>query len=281
MDSYATSSAAASKLTPFTEPPQTTNTAGTAMQAATVASAASTPAGNAASAVSAAASTTTATGPLSWLSQLATDYTDTLNGLINSPFGPNGSAWYTALYNAVKIPLGFTTGYNDIGLLINLPASQCLKFAPPRRYGALPKDALGAGLGAAHWGRGTLFSEVRGSMGNAGTLVGKLSVPPSWASATPAIRTVAAALSAAGPDAVPAAALGEGGLLSSMSVAGMLGSAMGSGGPTVVRAGVRGRMTSIKDLKDKHSPEQLKRLVAQISEKPESVQHHTCRSRRP
>ena len=34
-------------------------------------------------------------------------------------------------------------------------------------------------------------------------------------------------------------------------------------------------MTPIKDLKDKHSPEQLKRLVAQISEKPESVQHHT------
>jgi len=49
---------------------------------------------------------------------------------------------------------------------------------------------------------------------------------------------------------------------------------MGSGGPTVVRAGVRGRLTPIKDLKGKQSPEQLKRLVAQISEKPESVQHH-------
>jgi PPE-repeat protein len=275
MDTYVSSSeAATSQLTQFTEPPQTTNTSGTVMQAAAVTAAAATPAGNAASAVSAAASATTATGPLSWLSQLATDYTDTLNGLINSVFGPNGSAWYTALYNAVKVPLGFTTGFNDIGLLINLPASQFLKFAPHAALGVLPKEALGAGLGVARWGQGTLFSEVRGSMGNAGTLVGKLSVPPSWASATPAIRTVAAALSAAGPDAVPAAALGEGGLLSSMSMAGMLGSAMGSGGPTVVRAGVRGRMTPIKDLKDKHSPEQLKRLVAQISEKPESVQHH-------
>ena len=231
-------------------------------------------AGSVGSAVTASASATTATGPLGLLASLATAYTDGLNSLINAVLGPNGSAWYTALYNAIKVPLGFTTGYNDIGLLINLPASQFLKFAPHAALGALPKDALGAGIGAAHWGRGTLFSEVRGSMGNAGTLVGKLSVPPSWASATPAIRTVAAALSAAGPDAVPAAALGEGGLLSSMSVAGMLGSAMGSGGPTVVRAGVRGRMTSIKDLKDKHSPEQLTRLVAQISEKPESVQHH-------
>ncbi len=42
----------------------------------------------------------------------------------------------------------------------------------------------------------------------------------------------------------------------------------------MVRGGVRNRMTAIKDLKDKQSPEQLKRLVAQISEQPESVQHH-------
>jgi PPE-repeat protein len=276
MDSYTTSSAAAAKLTPFTEPPQTTNTAGTAMQAAAVSQAAATPAGSAGSAVSAAASTTTATGPLGALSQLATDYTDFINGIFNKLLGPNGSAWVTAVYNAIKTPLGFTTGFNDIGLLTNLPVSQFLKFAPPVAYGALPKNALGAGLGALGFGRGTLFNAVSpiASMGNAGTLVGKLSVPPSWATATPAIRTVAAALSAAGPDAVPAAALGEGSLLSSMSVAGMLGSALGAGGPTVVRAGVRGRLTPIKDLKDKKSPEQLKRLVAQISEKPESVQHH-------
>jgi PPE-repeat protein len=275
MDAYFASSATASNsLTPFTEPPQTTNTAGTTMQAAAVTQAAATPAGNAASAVSAAASTTTATDPLGALSQLATNYTDFINGIFNNLLGPNGSAWVTDLYNAIKTPLGFTTGFNDIGLLINFPLSQWLKFSPPVAYGALPKDALGAGLGALGFGRGTLYSAVSAGMGNAGTLVGKLSVPPSWATATPAIRTVAAALSAAGPDAVPAAALGEGSLLSSMSMAGMLGSAMGAGGPTVVRAGVRGRLTPIKDLKDKKSPEQLKRLVAQISEKPESVQHH-------
>jgi hypothetical protein len=111
--------------------------------------------------------------------------------------------------------------------------SQFLKFSPPVPYGALPKDALGAGLGALGFGRGTLYNAVSAGMGNAGTLVGKLSVPPSWATATPAIRTVAAALSAAGPDAVPAAALGEGGLVSSMSVAGMLGSALGGGLPAL------------------------------------------------
>jgi len=274
MDTYfASSSTASSSLTPFTEPPQTTNSGGTTMQAASVAAAAATPAGNAASTASTAASTTSAAGPLGWLAGLATDYNNFVEKLLNTV--PNGNSWYTALYNAVKVPLGLTTPFNDIGLLINFPLSQFLKFAPPAAYGALPKDALGAGLGALGFGRGTLYNAVSAGMGNAGTLVGKLSVPPSWATATPAIRTVAAALSAAGPDAVPAAALGEGSLLSSMSVAGMLGSALGAGGPTVVRAGVRGRLTPIKDLKDKKSPEQLKRLVAQISEKPESVQHHT------
>ena len=61
-----------------------------------------------------------------------------------------------------------------------------------------------------------------------------------------------------------------------MPAAGMLGSAIGAGAPTVVaNSGVRGRLTPIKDVKGAQSPEQLKRLVAQISEKPESVQHHT------
>ncbi|BBZ50220.1 PPE family protein [Mycobacterium heidelbergense] len=275
MDTYFASSASASNnLTPFTEPPQTTDSAGTTTQAAAVASAAATPAGTAASTASTAASSTSASGGiLGLLAGLATDYNDFWVDLLNTV--PNGDAWFTGLYSAVKVPLGLTTQFNDIGLLINFPVSQWLKFAPPVAYGALPKDALGAGLGALGFGRGTLYSAVSASMGNAGTLVGRLSVPPSWATATPAIRTVAAALSAAGPDAVSAAALGGGSLLSSMSVAGMLGSALGAGAPTAVGAGARGRLTPIKDLKGKQSPEQLKRLVAQISEKPESVQHHT------
>ena len=154
--------------------------------------------------------------------------------------------------------------------------SQFLKFTPAPGFGAIPKEGLGGGLTGPWWGRGWLTSSVSADMGNAGTLAGKLSVPPSWATATPTIRTVAAALSAAGPEAVPAAAIAEGSMLSSMPAAGMLGSAIGAGAPTVVaNSGVRGRLTPLKDLKGNQSPEQLKRLVAQISEKPESVQHHT------
>jgi PPE-repeat protein len=278
MDTYAGSSAAAAKVTPFTAAPQITNAGGMASQAAAVSQAASTPAGSVQSLLAAADPLTTGNPLLQWLANLSTDYTSTINGALNSLFGSSGASTITAMINAVKGPVSaFTSVFNPIGLLVNLPVSQFLKFTPPIGYGAIPKEGLGGGLGLS-WpsiGRGTLFGSVSATMGNAGTLVGNLSVPPSWATATPAIRTVAAALSAAGPEAVPAAALSESGLLSSMSTAGMLGSALGGGAPTAVaRSGVRGRLTAFKDLKDKHSPEQLQRLVAQISEKPESVQHH-------
>ncbi|BBZ52574.1 PPE family protein [Mycobacterium heidelbergense] len=276
MDSYVASSASAAQVTPFTAAPQITNAGGLTTQAAAVAEAAATPFGNVASLASAAAEPLTTGNPLLQLgANFATNYTDFFNNIINTLVGPTWASTFAQMYTALRTPLGYTTQYNWIGLAINLPASQFLKFAPHPALGAIPRDALGAGLGAPHWGRGTLFNAVSPAADfGRGTLVGNLRVPPSWASATPAIRTVAAALSAAGPDAVPAAALGEGGLLSSMSLAGMLGSAVGAGGPTVVRAGARGRLKPIKELKDSTSPEKLKRLVAQISEKPESVQHH-------
>ncbi len=276
MDTYFASSATAgNQLTEFSPAPKTTNEAAEPMQAAAVSSGASSPAANVASTAAAAATTTLPfSGAFSGPANLAYVYQTFMTNLFNTV--PGGASLYTAMYNAVKVPLGLTTQFNDIGLLINFPLSQWLKFAPPVAYGALPKDALGAGLGALGFGRGTLFGAINplAGMGNAGTLVGKLSIPPSWATATPSIRTVAAALSATGTEAVPAATLGGGSLFSSMGLAGMLGSAAGSGAPTAVRAGVRNRMAPIKDLHDKGSPEQLKRLVAQISEKPESVQHH-------
>jgi PPE-repeat protein len=257
MDTYAGSSTAATKLTPFTSAPQVTNAGGLAGQAA-------------------AATASTGSPLLQWLANLSTDYTTTINDLLNSLFGSTGASTFTALFNAVKVPLGFTTQFNDIGLLTNFPVSQFLKFTPAPGFGATPKEGLGGGLTGPWWGRGWLTSSVSADMGNAGSLAGKLSVPPSWATATPTIRTVAAALSAGGPEAVSPAAMVEGSMLSSMPAAGMLGSAIGAGAPTVVaNSGVRSRLTPLKDRKGSKSPEQLKRLVAQISEKPESVQHHT------
>jgi PPE-repeat protein len=277
MDSYAGSSAAASKLTAFTAPPQVTNANGLASQAAAVTQAAGTPASSVRSLLSALDPLTTANPVLQWLANLSTDYTHTIDDLLNGLFGPNAASTFGAMVAAVDAPTAYTLQFADVGVMSTFPITQFLKFAPTPAV-VLPKEGLGGGLAllAPSAGRGAaLFGSVSASMGDAGTLVGKLSIPPSWATATPAIRTVAAALSAVGPQAVPAAALAEGSLLSSMSVAGMLGSALGGGAPSAAaRSGVPGGFTAFKDLKDKHSPEQLQRLVAQITEKPESVQHH-------
>ncbi len=279
MDTYAASSAAASQVTPFTEPPQIVNAGGLVNQAVAAAQTAGASGGVGAQSILAAGDPVSKL--LQVLANLSTDYTATINGLLNRLFGPGGASTYTMLYSALKVPLGFTTQFNDIGLLINFPVSQFLKFGPHSAAGLaeFPKDALGGGLAAPHWGRGWLTGATEAAPSanfGRGTLVGALTVPPSWAANTPAIRTVAAALSAAGPEAVPAAELGQGGLLSSMSLAGMTGAALGAGAPSPHgRAGVRGRITPVKDLKDLKSPEMLKRMVAQISERPDSVQHHT------
>ncbi|MFP1155789.1 PPE family protein, partial [Mycobacterium sherrisii] len=102
-------------------------------------------------------------GPLAWLAQLATDYQNFWTNLLNTV--PGGANFYTAMYNAVKVPVGLTTTFNDIGLLVNFPLSQWLKFAPPVAYGALPKEALGAGLGALGFGRGTLYGAISPTAG--------------------------------------------------------------------------------------------------------------------
>ncbi|GAB3019110.1 PPE family protein [Mycobacterium bourgelatii] len=277
MDDYAASSAAASDVTPFTEPPEVVNAGGLANQALAAGQSAGSAAGSVAQSV------LSASNPVSQLLQvlanLSTDYTATINGLLNGLFGSAGASTFTSLYNAVKVPLGFSTQFNDIGLLINFPVSQFLKFASKSAMlGELPKDALEGGL-VPHWGRGWLTSALSPSPAahfGRGTLVGSLTVPPSWTANTPAIQTVAAALSAAGPEAVPAAELGQGSLLSSMSLAGMAGSAFGAGAPGVLAgSGARRSLTPVKDLKDLKSPEMLKRMVAQISDRPDSVQHHT------
>ena len=159
MDSYASSSAAAANVTPFTEAPQITNAGGVASQAAAVTQAAGTLGRQCAvDRVVAVVILTTAGGPLSWLLQtganLSTAYNTTVNGLLNSLFGPSGASTFTALYTAVKVPLGFTTQFNDIGLLTNFPVSQFLKFAPAAGVRRAPERRAGSRAGGAELGPG-------------------------------------------------------------------------------------------------------------------------------
>lgn len=82
----------------------------------------------------------------------------------------------------------------------------------------------------------------------------------------------------AGLQAVPAAAISEGSLLSQMALASVAGGALGGAAARATGGFLGGgRVTAVKkSLKDSDSPDKLRRVVAHMMEKPESVQHwHT------
>jgi PPE-repeat protein len=286
MYSYAGQSAAASQVTPFNSPPQNTNPAGSANQAAALAqSAGASDGGNTETALSQLTSATPTAlqslatpaqgggGPISAL-------TDLLSSLNSSPLA--------TLAGDVELLPKLILPANDIlisiimGLVIGGRALTDVATAAGSA-GSGTGAALATGLGSsapgvASAGAAGAVSAVSAGVGQAG-FVGGLATPPTWAAATPAIKTAAAVLSGAGEGAVPAAAVSQGSLFSGAAGAGMAGAALGSAVP---RAATTGRGTSatefrdVKDLKNSSSSPNLQRIVAEMAEKPESVQHwHT------
>jgi PPE-repeat protein len=205
MYGYAGASAAATTVTPFTSPPPTTNPAGTSTQAAAVTQAAASPAGavqnmlsqvpNTLQSLASAASPNAATAAI-------------LNGL-NSP----GSQALDQLFGSV--------GRTQVTFLhiTSFVVSGPVNFFMPLYAAAIPAAPAAAKVAAPAAGLGGLAGGLTGSygpgvsagLGQAAT-VGGLSVPQSWATASPAIRLAATALPAAGLDGVPqAGAAGLGG----------------------------------------------------------------------
>jgi PPE-repeat protein len=256
MYGYAASSASATSLTPFTPPQQNTNPGGSGGQAAAVSQAAGTSAGNVQSAVSSiqqafsavpnaltsAAAPAQAGDPLGTLSDLISIFLDAPAAIAtfaaDIPFGTLG---------VVALPLDIigagtglhtddiVSGWNgqqawpDVGpapvepfppSLLNLPA------------GTMPPPSLAAGLGEAN-------------------TIGALSVPPTWAVATPAVKPISFTLPALQETAITAAAApaveaGSGSTLSEMALAGMAGRAMAG---TVGTGVSRGAAKAPKDAK--------------------------------
>jgi PPE-repeat protein len=132
---------------------------------------------------------------------------------------------------------------------------------------------LGSGMPApASAGFGAAGSAISVGMGSAGA-VGKLSVPPSWAAAPPMVRLAAAVLHGANTAAAPAVTLGSAGpAFGELALASLAGSALGGTvlrpvGPIAIRGG-----RPISD-KDGQTPDKVNRVVAELSQYPESVQH--------
>jgi len=282
MYSYAAQSAAASTVTPFDPPPHDTNPAATINQARAVAQAANASAATntqsvlsqfvsaAPSALQSLAAPAVVTDPSAALSPL----TNLLSSLDSSPLA-TAAANFELLGHFFLV--ANTALINTImGLVI-----------PARHFSDIAVGAgasLAAGLGSSAPALGSAGLAGAGSavsvgVGEAG-FVGALAVPSSWAAATPAIRTVAAVLSGTSAGAVSAAAVSQGSLYGAMAVTGMAGGALGAMVPRAVSgAGSKERGAAVKhrkDLKNGDSPQSLQRLVAEMAENPERVQHwHT------
>jgi PPE-repeat protein len=227
MYGYAGASAAATKLTPFTAPPETTDQAGTATQAAAVSQAAASAAGPSAD---------------SGLSQLlnlvpsalqslglggAFDPSTWLETVLGSPTGAALNVFTTNLGNwslVVSGPLFTASGITPLlgGLYgLALPAATAADVAPDLGAVVAASDVVpGAG--------GTLAGSYSGAPVSAGlgeaASVGKLSVPESWVS-SPAIRLAGSAspLATAGLDGLaPAGAAAPGGFFGGVPPVGSL-----------------------------------------------------------
>jgi PPE-repeat protein len=234
MYGYAGSSAIAAQMAPFSSPPQTTSPAGMAAQAGAVADAAATSGGTSVSAAlsqfislapntlqalafPASSSTSSTSGLQSSLSSLATLVTNVTGPY--SPFALTDVAGAPYLFGmqSVLIP----QNGQGVAALLSGPASKPIT-------GALAPLAEGVGLqvgvlSPAGMGGGA----ASGAMGRAG-LVGGLSVPNSWASAAPAIRTAAAVMPSTPVVSAPAiAADGQPGLFSDIALPSLAGRTIG------------------------------------------------------
>ena len=267
MYAYAASSATASQLTSFTEPPQTTNTAAAPAQAAAVSQASGTGASNIGTQVSQLINslptalqslgsgllnspTTGSTNLLSglalpqlvnlpstssWPAGLGTDLANwnTIWSTLTGPFSLQG---WTAIPGGPFLSFGqaYAWGQNGQGAAAYLSGPKAISgaLAPLTQGASAVKPMLSSAVGAT------------GGMGKA-ALVGSMSVPQGWTEAAPAIRTLAQVLPA-NLAAAPAASLaGEEGVFSQMALSSLAGRAVGaaafqsasSGGATAASLG--------------------------------------------
>lgn len=276
MYGYAGSSsvATASRLTPFTAPPQTTNPSGLAGQAAATGQATALASGT--NAVTTALSSAAAQFPfdiiptlLQGLATLSTQYTQLMGQLINAIFGPTGATTYQNLFVTAANVTKFSTWANDAMSAPNLGMTEFKVFWQPPPAPEIPKSSLGAGLGLRSGLSAGLAHAASAGLGQA-NLVGDLSVPPSWASATPAVRLVANTLPATSLAAAPATQI-PANLLGQMALGSMTGGALGAAAPAIYTgSGARARANGGTPSAE---PVKLEAVIAQLQKQPDAVRH--------
>jgi len=253
MYGYAGSSAAAATVTPFGSPPETTNAAGAASQGGAVAQAAGTSSSagvqstlsqvvsSLPNALQSMAAPTAGVNPFAPGTNTATTgiagFLNMLDGETKSAFGSFISSGYSNgvlsgnWFNPASISPAVTSAFGDIGFLA-VAGQGFGGLNPALLQGVTAPSAIGA---ASHVGSlaGALGSpSLGGSAVSAGvghaTLVGAMSVPPSWAAAAPPGTSAPLMASSSGGWAI---APGAGTEMTAMpGVPGMPGVPMGASG---------------------------------------------------
>ncbi len=256
MYGYAGAATTASQLTPFTAAPATTNDTGQATQSASTAQSAATSSADATTDIEA------------FLTQLNTDLSSfgteisTLSTQLDSYF-PASTTTLASLLTSLGLPksvtnavtlfnLSLTTGANTISTYASGPWSIIglgslmknwyqMSISIPslgtgiQGIGPLlnPKPIVGAlspllhsGLLSGSYAGGANVGALA-SAGRAGA-IGALSVPQNWASAVPAVRTVAAEMDATALDAAPEmASIADPGMFGQTALSSLAGRAIG------------------------------------------------------
>ncbi|ORW04797.1 PPE family protein [Mycobacterium kyorinense] len=213
MYGYAANSAAASKVTPFSAPHHTTNPGGLLTQGAASAQAAGTSTQSQLSQLVSAMPTS--------LQQLASPTSSAssgsrlsgiLSGILDSPdtggLGPNANVWNTITSSGATNPAVVTSMMADMAM-ISASQNSALDGLLPSGGSLLPS---GPGVGSAIGATRVVNAITGGTPVSAGIgqarLVGALSVPQSWAAATPVANSTVtpfpgAGWTAAAPDVEP------------------------------------------------------------------------------
>jgi PPE-repeat protein len=194
MYGYAGASSAASALTPFTTPLESTNPTGVAGMAAAVTQAASTSAGTGAQTVaplssaalpgfaSTVASSSTSTSPLS-----------SLTSLTSSSAVTSGTSLVSGAASGVSMSASGVSMLGSAGSLMNTFGPATATFAQSfQMSGSVMSTGVGSGAGALS-SPGFGGTAVTATAGRAASL-GPLSVPQGWTSAAPAFSQVPSAL---------------------------------------------------------------------------------------
>jgi PPE-repeat protein len=262
MYGYAGSSSAASQLTSFTEPPQTTNAAAEPVQEAAAAQTTGT------------SSASLGTELTQFINSLPTALQNLANGLVESPTTASGnllSGLSLPQLFSLTLPPGLSTdltnwntifstiasGPYSLQGLTSIPGGPFLSFGQAYAWGQNGQGAasflagakpitgalapLAMELGNPHLAAAFGPGSVSGSMGRA-ALVGSMSVPQGWTQAAPEMgfRTLAAALPADLATAVPEASLAsQGGMFSQMAASSLAGRAVASTATQSVSSGAR------------------------------------------